>query len=103
LKRRKGDEPDVISLGDLPLTVATAIREKARREHLTVEEAVIKLLVEVTGTARQTKRAVHHDLDRFFGTWTKEEADAFDDALREQRQVEPERPPAFKARAGHDL
>jgi hypothetical protein len=33
---------------------------------------------------------VHHDLDRFFGTWTEQEADVFDQALREQRQIEPE-------------
>ncbi len=32
----------------------------------------------------------HHDLDRFFGTWTNEEADAFDAALHAQRQIEPE-------------
>jgi len=37
---------------------------------------------------RSAERSVHHDLDRFFGTCTKEEAAAFDQALREQRQID---------------
>ena len=79
-----------ITLRNLPPKVAKAIREKARKERLSMNKTVIKLLEEATGATREAKRVVHHDLDRFFGTWTKEEADAFDEALREQRQVEPE-------------
>ena len=79
-----------ITLRNLPPKVAKAIREKARRERLSMNKTVIKLLEEATGATRDVKRVVHHDLDRFFGTWTKEEADAFDEALREQRQIEPE-------------
>jgi hypothetical protein len=79
-----------ITLRNLPPKVAKAIREKARKERLSMNKTVIKLLEEATGAAPEAKRVVHHDLDRFFGTWTKEEADAFDEALREQRQIEPE-------------
>jgi DNA-binding ferritin-like protein (Dps family) len=79
-----------ITLRNLPPKVARAIREKARRERLSMNKTVIKLLEEATGATRDVKRVVHHDLDRFFGTWTKEEADAFDEALGEQRQIEPE-------------
>jgi DNA-binding ferritin-like protein (Dps family) len=79
-----------ITLRNLPPRVAKAIREKARKERLSMNKTVIKLLEEATGATPEAKRVVHHDLDRFFGTWTKEEADAFDEALREQRQIEPE-------------
>ncbi len=79
-----------IRLRNLPPKVARAIREKARRERLSLNKTVIKLLEEATGVTSDVKPVVHHDLDRFFGTWTKEEADAFDEALREQRQIEPE-------------
>ena len=79
-----------ITLRNLPPRVAKAIRDKARKERLSMNKTVIKLLEEATGATPESKRVVHHDLDRFFGTWTKEEADAFDEALREQRQVEPE-------------
>ncbi len=79
-----------ITVRNLPPKVARAIREKARKERLSLNKAVVKLLEQATGEGHGSKKAVHHDLDRFFGTWTKEEADAFDEALREQRQVEPE-------------
>ena len=51
--------------------------------------AVARLLEEATG-AEPVKKVVRHDLDRFFGTWSKKEADAFDEALKEQRQIDPE-------------
>ena len=79
-----------ITLRNLPPQVAKAIREKARKERLSMNKAVIKLLEEATGATPKARKVIHHDLDRFFGTWTGEEADAFDEALREQRQIEPE-------------
>jgi DNA-binding ferritin-like protein (Dps family) len=79
-----------ITVRNLPPKVAKAIREKARKERLSMNKAVIKLLEEATGATQETRKVVHHDLDQFFGTWTREEADAFDRALREQRQIEPE-------------
>jgi hypothetical protein len=79
-----------ITVRNLPPKVARAIREKARRERLSLNKAVVRLLEEATGATRETRKVVHHDLDRFFGTWTRKEADAFDRALLEQRQVEPE-------------
>jgi DNA-binding ferritin-like protein (Dps family) len=80
----------VITVRNLPPKLAKAIREKARKERLSLNRTVIKLLEEATGATKDIRKVVNHDLDRFFGTWTKEEADAFDQALREQRQVEPE-------------
>jgi hypothetical protein len=81
-----------ITLRNLPRGVARAIREKARRERLSLNKAVIGLLEEATGAAPRGPGmpGVNHDLDRFFGAWTEEEADAFDEALREQRSVELE-------------
>ncbi len=73
-----------ITVRNLPPKVAKAIRE------ISLNKAVIRLLEEATGTTPDKNKEAHHDLDRFFGTWTKKEADAFDQVLREQRQVEPE-------------
>jgi hypothetical protein len=50
---------------------------------------VIELLEERVGAAER-KRVVHHDLDRFIGSWTAKEAKEFDDALGEIRQIDPE-------------
>ncbi len=82
---------NAITVRKLPAAVARAVQEKARRERLSLNKAAVRLLEEATGAEKGRDRVRHHDLDRFFGTWTKQEADAFDAALREQRQIEPER------------
>jgi len=79
-----------ITVRNLPPEVAKAVKEKARKEKLSLNKAVVRLLEEATGAEKGRKKVVHHDLDRFFGTWTKEEADAFDEAMREHRQIDPE-------------
>ena len=81
---------NAITVRNLPSAVAKAVRERARREKLSLNKAVVSLLEEATGAGKEKRRVVHHDLDRFFGTWTKQEADAFDAALREQRQIDAE-------------
>ena len=81
---------NAITVRNLPPEVAKAVKEKARREKLSLNKAVVRLLEEATGVEKGKKKVVHHDLDRFFGTWTKEEADAFDEAMREHRQIDPE-------------
>lgn len=80
-----------ITVRNLPPAVAKAVRAKAKKERLSLNKAVVRLLEEATGENTDgSKRPLHHDLDGFFGGWTKEEAAAFDRALQEQRQIEPE-------------
>jgi DNA-binding ferritin-like protein (Dps family) len=79
-----------ITVRNLPPEVARAIRAKAKRERLSVNKAVVKLLEEATGAAKRAEPVLHHDLDRFAGTWSQEEYDQFMESLREQRAIEPE-------------
>jgi hypothetical protein len=51
---------------------------------------VISLLEEATGLVKPRTEEVHTDLDRFFGCISKQEADELDEAIGEQRQIEPE-------------
>jgi hypothetical protein len=89
-KVNQGEGPvNAITVRNLPPAVAKAVREKARREKLSLNKAIVKLLEEATG-AGPGKKAVHHDLDRFVGTWSREEAQAFDKALGEQRRIDSE-------------
>jgi len=81
---------NAVTVRNLPPGVAKAVKEKARKEKLSLNKAIVRLLEEATGVEKGKKKVVHHDLDRFFGTWTKEEADAFDEAMREHRQIDPE-------------
>lgn len=82
-----------ITLRNVPPPVARAIEEKAKRERLSLNRAVVGLLEEATGQpkskARATKKTLQYDLDKFSGSWTKEEADEFDASLKEQRKVNP--------------
>jgi hypothetical protein len=73
-----------ISLRNLPEEVEKAIRETSRREGISLNKATLRLL-----EAQLRKPARNSDFDEFFGTWSHAEADAFDAALAEMRQVDP--------------
>jgi hypothetical protein len=79
-----------ITLRNLPAAVAKAVKEKARKERVSLNKAVVRLLEEATGVARRKEKIVHHDLDHFSGTWSQAEYDEFMAELREQRQVDAE-------------
>ena len=80
-----------ITVRNLPPAVARSIRERASREGISTNKAVISLLEEATGRKRPRAAApLHHDLDAFAGTWSREESVEFERALREQRTIDPE-------------
>ena len=79
-----------ITVRNLPPAVAKAVKEKARKEKLSLNKAIVRLLEEATGTDPGKKKAVHHDLDHLAGTWSDAEYQEFMAALREQRQIDPE-------------
>ena len=80
---------NAITVRNLPPAVAKAVREKARKEKLSLNKAIVRLLEEATG-AGPGKRTLHHDLDHLAGTWSEAEYRELMEALREQRQVDPE-------------
>ena len=73
-----------ISLRNLPKEVEKAILETSRREGISLNKATIRLL-----EAQLRKPAANSDFEEFYGTWSRAEADAFDAALAEMRQVDP--------------
>jgi hypothetical protein len=81
---------NAITVRNLPPAVAKAVKEKARKEKLSLNKAVVRLLEEATGAEKGKKRVVHHDLDHLAGTWSEAEYQEFMVALREQRQIDPE-------------
>jgi hypothetical protein len=81
---------NAITVRNLPPAVARAVKEKARKERLSLNKAIVRLLEEATGGEASSRQQRHHDLDKFFGTWTTREADAFDEALEAGRQIDPE-------------
>lgn len=81
---------NAITVRNLPPAVAKAVKEKARKEKLSLNKAILRLLEDATGTGEAKKSVVHDDLDRFAGTWSADEYRQFMDALREHRQIDPE-------------
>jgi hypothetical protein len=73
-----------ISLRNLPPEVEKAILETSRREGISLNKATIRLL-----EAQLRRPARNSDFEEFRGAWSSAEADAFDAALAEMRQVEP--------------
>jgi len=80
---------NAITVRNLPPAVAKAVKEKARKEKLSLNRAIVRLLEEATGEQGKNK-VIHHDLDHLAGTWSEEEYQQFMVALREQRRIDPE-------------
>ena len=72
-----------ISLRNLPPEVEKAIIETSHREGVSLNKATLQLL-----QASLRKPAKNSDFEEFFGTWAPADADKFDAALAEMRQVD---------------
>jgi len=85
-----------ITLRNVPMTLTRIIRRKAAEERTSINRTVIRLLEESVGNGprkpakKHQGRPPHHDLDKLAGCWGREEAAAFDEALKAQRVVDPE-------------
>lgn len=75
-----------ITLRNLPAEIDAAIRQRAEKDGVSLNQAVIRLLSE---TIKPPKNKTYHDLDHLFGILSKEEADEIDAVIAEQRQIEP--------------
>ncbi|MEK6525494.1 MAG: hypothetical protein AABZ22_01335 [Nitrospirota bacterium] len=80
-----------ITLRNLPPEVAKTVQQRAKQKKTSVNKAVIELLEESVGDKVKKKEKVrYHDLDHLAGTWSKEEAEAFEKLIAEQRTIDPE-------------
>ncbi len=81
-----------ITLRNVPPEVARRIEQLARAEGVSFNKATIRLLRKAIESERNRKgaRPRRDELSALAGTWSKKEADAFDEALRAQRQIDPE-------------
>ncbi len=78
-----------ITLRNIPPQLEEAIRKRADGYGFSLNKTVLRMLEEAAGQLKVTGR-LHHDLDHLAGTWSDEEAAAFEAALAEQRSVDPE-------------
>ena len=79
-----------ITLRNLPPDVARTVQQRAKQKKTSVNKAVIGLLEESAGGKTKKKAPIRYqDLDHLVGTWTKDEAAAFDKLIAEQRTINP--------------
>ena len=78
-----------ITLRNIPPKLQELIRKRASKDGLSLNKAVLRMLEEASGQ-RRPARELYHDLDDLAGTWSDDEAAAFDAALLAQRRVDPE-------------
>jgi hypothetical protein len=80
-----------VTLRNLPPDLLRVIRKRAKERKTSLTKAAVGLLGEAAGTLEGgAARHLYHDLDGFAGRWTREEAAAFESALRSSRKVEEE-------------
>jgi len=77
-----------ITLRNLPSELDKAIRKRARGKRVSVNKAVIGLLEEHLTRDNMKRAELHHDLDDLCGSWTHDDAAAFDQALAKQRTID---------------
>ena len=86
-----GASMKAITIRNIPPEVSRAIRRKAETERTSLNKAVVGLLEERLGASgRKRSKVRQHDLDFLAGSWTRQEAAAFERALAEQRVIDPE-------------
>jgi plasmid stability protein len=79
-----------VTLRNLPPTLDRTIRERAKKKGVSVNKVVIGLLQEHLGESEKRPARRYHDLDELAGSWSKQEAEVFDEALAKQRAIDPE-------------
>ncbi len=80
----------VMTLRGLNEEEARRLREEARREGISLNALLLRLIREAAGLAQRPWRVRHHDLDALAGTWTDEDADAFLAAIEEAERIDPD-------------
>lgn len=79
-----------VTLRNLPPSLDRTIRQRAKKKGVSVNKVVISLLQEHLGESEKRPVRRYHDLDELAGSWNKQEAEAFEQALAEQRAIDPE-------------
>lgn len=86
MKRRQGVEAIQYTLRNVPPGVDRALRQRAKQLSRSLNDVAIEALMRGMGvTVEPTEQ---HDLDFLFGSWVEDQK--VDEALEDQRQIDPE-------------
>lgn len=88
LKAEPGLRP--LTLRNLPPAVARAVKERAARDGVSLNKAVIRMLEESLRAPRAKPGKIGHALDDFIGVLSAAEADELIRLAAEERKIDPE-------------
>jgi len=77
-----------LTVRNLPPEIEEAIRRRARERHISINQSITELLCEALGIPESGGK--RRDLSDLAGTWSEDEAQAFDEAIRHQRGIDEE-------------
>jgi plasmid stability protein len=80
----------VMTIRGLDDAAAARLKQEANTRGVSVNSVLRQLVREGLGLDRSRRGEPHADLDALAGTWTADEADAFEQAVEPFEQVEPE-------------
>ena len=89
-QRSAGPTLRPLTLRNLPPPVARAVKERAARDGVSLNKAVIRMLEESLKAPRAKLGPIGHALDAFIGVLSEAEARELDRIVAEGRKVEPE-------------
>lgn len=75
-----------ITIRGIPDDVERMIRKESEASQLSLNKTIINMLkraVNAGESGKPRKKKLNHSFDKYFGTWTKEEADEFDRIIEE--------------------
>ena len=70
--------------------IGEQLYEKIKQEAQKHEMSMNSLIVKILERAFVEEKVEYHDLDSFFGTWNKEDAEAVNNALADSRNIDEE-------------
>ena len=79
-----------LTIRKIPSPVEKAIRDKAAREHVSLNKAVVGMLEETVVGRQKIAPRRHHDLDWLCGSWNKKRSGDFQRHQAETRKIDPE-------------
>jgi hypothetical protein len=67
----------------------STLKDRAKKQHISVNLLILKLVEEGIGYRRKTKKT-YHDLDYLAGTWTAQQAEDFTKATEHFEKIDKE-------------
>ncbi|CAG0946941.1 hypothetical protein [Geobacter sp.] len=79
-----------ITLRGVDERIANTLKEKAKKEGISVNTLMLKLLKEALGMEKRKRSVVYDDLDHLAGTWSAADAAEFEQATAVFEKVDEE-------------